>query len=538
MSNDPDAGYSREELVEDARELAETLEDSHPDPYDGHGGRVAFHRNLEALVRAIPDGGETIREFYERVARFAASVRDVHTGVAAPDPPDGGVSGRLPIGFRVVGDELYVEAVYDDSHADLLGGRLASVEGVGTSDLEERASAVRRADNRYGDRWNVCKALERIDPLRFLLDEPTATPTVTVETPRGETVERVLEPVEAEEPIETLAARVEGPDTNGEPAYRFLDADRSAALLALQDMQRYREHPEIMAGMGHERAEEMARDAYEAVVGEPVPEDFDDVLAGIPSATEVLTGLVAEMADAGTETLVIDTRDNGGGNSALTYVLLYVLYGWDGIAEATADHVAIPKDSELYRREYGENGPVGETDNPAGFDFESYFARGDADGHLEQLREQVQLTPTFAAEVESGDHEAFYCPENVVVVTSASTGSAGTEPAFLLSKLGATVVGVPSLQAPNKPRDLLRNELPNTGLEYRVAFRHVEFCPEKEGDEGDVFEPDVELTPERFEALDRAGDAGVRLALAHANGEVPDANPEASDAKNEVPKSD
>lgn len=532
MMDDSDSDLAHSDLVEDARSLAATLEDTHPDPYAGHGGRVAFHRNLESLVRSIPEEGEPVAEFYERVAGFAAAVRDVHTGVSPPEPADGGVDGRLPLDFRVVGDELYVEEVYDDAHADLLGGRLTAVEELPVSELEAKVARVESADNTFGDRHNVVTALERLDPLRFVLDEPTVRLAVRIETPGGETVERTLEPVEAEklgegdesveadEPVRTLESTVERPETDGEPAYCFLDDERSTALLALPDHQCYRENVEMMVSMGHERADEQAREVYETVAGEPVPDDLDDVLAGIPSATDELTRLVEEMADAETETLVVDTRENGGGNSALTYILTYVLLGWDGIGEAVADHVAVPKDSELYRRTYGDEGPVGETDNPAGFDFEAYFSRGDADRQVEQLRERVELSPTFRSEVESGDHEGYYCPENVVVVTSAGTASAGTEPAFLLSKLGATVVGVPSLQAPNNPRDLLRDELPNAGLDYRVSFRHVEFCPGLDGEEGDVFDPDVELTPDRFEEFDRAGDASVRLALAHASGDL------------------
>ncbi len=508
--------YPRADLAEDARSLATTLEESHPDPYAGHGGRVAYHRNLEELIREIPDEGESVSAFYPRVAGFAARVRDLHTAVDPPEEPEKATTGRLPVGFRVVGAHLYVDEVYDEECADLLGGRLVAVEGVATADLEGRAAAVESAENEYGDRRNVAEMLEDLAPLGYLLDDAPRRLSLEIETRDGECVERTLEPVEPDaEPVETLAASVERPATDGEPAYRFLDDDGETALLALPDMRLYREHPEMVTAMDAEGSERMARDAYREVVGEPVPDELPEVVAAIPSATEVLTELVEEMADAGTETLVVDTRDNGGGNSALTYILLYLLYGWDGIADATADQISIPKDSDLYRRRFGDEGAVGDTDNPAGFDFESYFARGDADEQLDQLREQVRLTETFREEVESGDHEAFYRPENVVVVTSAGTASAGTEPAFLLSKLGASVVGVPSVQAPNKPRDLLPGELPNTGLDFRVSFRHVEFCPD--ADDGSVLEPDVELTPERFEEYDRARDAGVRLALDFAD---------------------
>jgi hypothetical protein len=77
---------------------------------------------------------------------------------------------------------------------------------------------------------------------------------------------------------------------------------------------------------------------------------------------------------------------------------------------------------------------------------------------------------------------------------------------------------VSSGQSPNGPRDALFGELPTTGLEVRVSYRQHVFCPDEAGT---VFEPDVTLTPGRFEALDRAGDAAVGLALACSHGEVP-----------------
>ena len=120
-----DETYARSELVADVRHLAEQLETAHPDPYDGHGGRVDFHRRVEEAVRAIPDAGEPLHEFYPRVAELVAGVRDGHTDISPPD--DSAIDGELPLGLRVVGDELYVDEVYADAHAELLGGRVVSV---------------------------------------------------------------------------------------------------------------------------------------------------------------------------------------------------------------------------------------------------------------------------------------------------------------------------------------------------------------------------------------------------------------------------
>lgn len=524
QSGDDAPAYPREELVEDLRYLAETLSESHPDPFSGHGGRVAFHRRLEASVRDVPESGESVESFYPRAAELAARVRDGHTSLEAPERDESesgsgfaetedatdGVAGELAVGFRVVGDELYVDEVYEQTHDDLLGARLLAVEDVPMADLVERAGRLHGADNVFQRRVRVTLLLQEIEPLRYLLDDVIRDPACRFELADGRTVDRTVARTEAtDEPVASLETTVASPETDGEPAYRFLDDDRRTALLVLPDMVSYREAAEMMVEVGHEEAADWARNAHERLVDGPVPEDLDDVVTALPSAVEVLTDLVTEMAAAGTERLVVDTRENTGGNSLLSNALKYVLHGWDGILDAGENHWSVPKDSRLYR-ESRDDGPVEDTENPAGFDFSSYFEHTTDSERRERLEEFLTKSETFAAELETAEHEAYYCPESVSVVTAAMTYSAGAEPAFSLSELGASVVGVPPSQAPNVPRDTLRDELPNTGLEFRTAYRHVESRPDVDGR---VFRPDVELTPERFEAMGRPGDAGLRLAL-------------------------
>lgn len=520
MSDNSQSRYSHDELVEDVRTLAETLIDTHPDPYTGHGGRVQFHRRLEELVQSIPEDGESIERFNRRVQRFTARVRDGHTKVVTPDTLNDDVAGRFPFGFRVIGTTLYIDAVYDEAKTDVLGGRLVAVNGVPVADLRERQAVLESADNVYGDLVKMSNTLEgETTIIEYLLNASTRTPTLTVEAPAGQTKERTIEPIEADESVETLDTAIRQPETNGEPAYRFLDDDRSTALLVLPDCHSHREVHEMAVSVGGKMKEFYdTPGAYRRLVGEPVPEDIDDVLEGLPAATDILTDLVEEMADADTETLVVDTRDNNGGSSLIANLLTYVLYGLDGVAETESEQFSLPKDSALYRQQYGDDGHIDKTENPAGFDFGSYFDYvEDAEPDPELLDSLSGKSATFAAEVESGEHAGYYCPDTVIVVTSAETFSAGVEPGIMLSKLGAAVVGVPSMQSPNGPRDTLFDELPNTGLELRTSYRHHEFLP---GETGDVFEPDVELTPERFEAFDRSTDAGVQLALAYANDDV------------------
>lgn len=180
------------------------------------------------------------------------------------------------------------------------------------------------------------------------------------------------------------------------------------------------------------------------------------------------------------------------------------------------DSFSISKISELCRQQRDAEGSVDESRDATEFDFTSYF--DDTESGREVLEQFTEKSPTFAAEVESSELAGCYRPETTRLVTSAETFSAGLEPNILLSKLGASVVGVPSGQAPNGPRDVLFDELPNTDLEVRTSYRHHEFLP---NESGDAFKPDIELTPTRFESFGCSADAGIRLALDQANESQP-----------------
>lgn len=511
MSNPPT--YHREELVEDTRYAAETLESVHPDPYAGHDGRVTFHRRLEELIQTIPDDGEQLTPFWYRLQQFISRIRDGHTELEVPDSVSGTVDGRLPVGWKVVGETLYAAEIYDDEHSDLLGAQLQTVEGIELPELRQRQTSVSSADNRYGDLKHLSRALgPNPETLGFVLEEGPPV-KITVEGPDGDTETRTLDVIDAEGPISTLEQTIDHPDTDGQPAYRLL-GDGKTALLVLPDCHSHREiHERIAApgGPGDELYD--TRETYQQLVSESVPEDRDTMVAEIPAATEILADLVVEMEDAKTDRLVVDTRGNTGGTSLLPYILTYVLYDWDGIEQAVAKQYDATKLSELAQEHVGETLSLDTADHGQHFDFSSYFS--DETEQLQQIKTQLtQMSPTFGEEVDANTHEAYYCPESVMVVTDAETFSAGMEIPVLLAKCGADIVGVPPSQSPNGPRDMLTIELPNTGLTLRLSFRHHVFQPETDGTE---LRPDKRLTADRFEQMGRTADAGVVLALEDEN---------------------
>lgn len=136
----------RSKLIEDARQLLETLEESHPDPHLAGGGRVAYHRRFHRMIDAIPDAGMLPRDFHQHLQPFVAAIRDSHTGLTIGEQAMQPVF--LPLRFRVVELSLVVEEVAPGSPAGpsgVAGRRLAA---------SRDDSAQRRASLDHA--WTLC----------------------------------------------------------------------------------------------------------------------------------------------------------------------------------------------------------------------------------------------------------------------------------------------------------------------------------------------------------------------------------------------
>ncbi len=502
--------FSRTALVEDLRTLAEALEDLHADPYRGYGGKLGFHRRLERLVETTPEEA-TPAEFHRHVSPLVTGLRDGHTRLSPPtDDTD---DRELPVSIRVVGDGLFVDGVHEEGPTSLLGARLTAVEGHSVSTLLDRRS-LKAAENRSGERYRLASRLEEYDRLDRLLGRDDPPDPVTVTATNGDrTIETSLAPVSGVESLETLPATVPAPDGSG-PRYRLYE-DGAGAVFVPGDLQGFRESYESLLTTGSDLPEELAPEAYRRHVGEDPPEDVDEVVAALPSMMETVVDLAETMADAGTETLVVDLRDNPGGDSTFVYHLAYVLRGWEGVVDAAESISVTKRRTDAHRERYGvpEDEPSTAERNPASYDFESDLGdEPDRAATLDRLRDTLTRSETAAKFVTTDDAAGVYDPPQLVVLTSAGTFSSAFAGVAQLSTLGADVVGVPSAQAPVSYGEVVDRTLPNTGLEASIAAAAFEWLPDPSGP---VLDPDRELTAGLFRQFDRADDAVLRLAFEH-----------------------
>jgi hypothetical protein len=302
-------------------------------------------------------------------------------------------------------------------------------------------------------------------------------------------------------------------------AYTFLDAARSTALLVVSNLMWYREACELWLAEGLAQAETMTKAAYEHFHGTPAPDDRELLVAGIPSATEIIADLVRQMAATGTRNLIVDLRGNTGGNSALREILVYLLYG-DAAMLSLDNGYQIVKLSRLLFEQYdtfsleqtneGQSFPLGPTD----YDFrnENSYRQPHLAGEAPE-ESFLAAAPSFWDLYQTKEfHEPKWKPHRVLVLSSPSTFSSGFNVLTGLYAMGAIVVGTPSAQPGNNFGDVLQFQLKNTRLGGFVSHKKNITFPD-DPEKGRCLQPDHPLTLEKFATYDFDPNAEILMAL-------------------------
>lgn len=524
--------FDREALAEDARALVEFIESIHPDPYIGYDGRVALHTRLERIIKNLPESA-TLEEFYRYVAPLVAGLEDSHSLLLPPQyetsTEEGVDTCRMPISFRVIGESLYVDAVFDESLADLVGTRLLAIESTPVKELATRSVEFYGVENRYFGLSLTGQLLRKPLWLARLLDrqDEVSELSMQVQCDDGKKSVQVTPAPTEQQATHELTESFPHPMGTG-PRFRLYD-NAETAVFVPGNLSDYRESLEVALHRGAERVEDLAPDAYKRQVDENPPDDVADTVAALPSMMEALTELVDTMAAAETQTLIVDLRDNPGGDSQFVLHLAYVLQGWEGVMRVREQTRSLKRRTELHRNRYGTFGEGNDDlgtaiENPAQYDFSEFLDAYEDEANERRSRVETFLTnsKTFATITEDGSYEAACNPDQLIVAVSAGTMSSGFAGAAQLASLGAELVGVPSGQAPRSFGEAVQRTLPNTELSVSIAGSLFHWIPDPDSN---VLELDCELTPDLFTQYGKAADAGLRLAFDYANTTDPSRSP-------------
>lgn len=515
-------------LIEDTRQMVDLIESIHPDPYFFGGGKIAFHRRFQQLLGSIDEQGMDINRYACLLLPFLAQIGDGHTYVI---PPDWSTDQRigLPVQMRTIGGRLLISGVYGEQNRSLLNCQLTRVEGISIDRLAERERNILAGENTYNNFRRLIDGLNRLPRLKLLVPEWESYPTIqaTFTDVDGQSFQKIFhltdyaaDPVMITNKSSVILPSVEKADF----AYRFLDSHKKTVLLRIEDMQTYRECHEHWRFYGNYYPT-LAKKTYRRWHGKEPMSDIDAVIDHLPSATECFTRLVREMKENQSETLIIDLRRNPGGISNMTEILMYFLYGRKAIVDIESRDYQIRKHSDLY---YSHN--KGESFHPHNdrrtiaigindYDFlqERRFYSTDKQSEkkkevLKALDEMASHMPTFEREYLTGRYEAWYTPENVVVLSSERTFSSGFWMLKCFKKAGAKVVGTPSGQAPNTFSDQNPYTLKNSGITLYLTYKKsFSFPGLPEG--VDVIIPDYPLNYSKLKEYQFDPNGEIILAL-------------------------
>lgn len=462
-------------VIEDIRQLADIIENTHPDPYSAGGGRIAFHRRLHQTLDAVPEDGMTVGAFIRLIRPFVAAVGDQHTEIYSDYPADDGGPGGLPFVFDVVEEDLYIIAAFQETDKEYAGAILVSVEGVTTDELIQRLSRLEGVENQY----YALRQLGRHNLLfRAYLKElvpewkDTTQIAFQLRLSTGEVKDLVRSvPVAISGSLSHLGtSHVDLPETDSSD-FRFefidpLETGKEIGYLRVDFMEGYREAHEMNVSQGRE--------------------DFTrDQLALFPSATEVFRAMVIDMKDKGTDALIIDLRKNGGGNFIMAPALVYFLYGKERLTSINQRKAAGAGHGDRYSQLYFESNPNASLEKinqgrsvpliMGDIDFSRIMNDVDQNDSSSVLKENparldlYERATTFYDEYVSESYSGYYCPEHVFVLVSPFTSSSGLDMTLYLYRAGATLIGTPSAQAPNSWGNLLKWRLANSGIEGEVS---------------------------------------------------------------------
>ena len=253
--------------------------------------------------------------------------------------------------------------------------------------------------------------------------------------------------------------------------------------------------------------------------------------AQVPSATEEFRDLVVDMAERGTETLIVDLRFDVGGTDTMADILVYFLYGWEGLRAYLGDqHIAGGFSAMRYSELHFEH-CANQTIESVTADKEGVpFAVGEYDfdestGTEDERRAEVAAVnlathvvdnyvnaTTFHEEVSTGEFAGYYTPQNVVVLVSPATFSAGSTTMRALDLAGAVLVGTPSGQSMKAFGNGTLWSLDNTGIRGLIARSYFDPYP-NDPERSEVWPIDMPMTYEDLAAFAFDPNAELLYAL-------------------------
>ena len=475
------AQIPNDSIVADFRYFVKQLEATHPDPYTNYGGKAFFHRAAHETYWTLRgDSVTTAEELFWRIRAFLAPLQDGHTQVNYPQTQ--AAYTLVPIRFRAINDCVFVSRLPQE-HQHLIGSRLTAIESIPVAELYEEMAKLYPTENDIGKRANICGHGHQPMPLgRIIPNLRSDSITYHLLTPDGQAVALQLPLIPSDEWAQWYKAKpisCFGQFPNDNLSFSFIGKGkhtmyfRSTSIMA-------RDNIEYMYKSGMNYFDDL-KYCYNKVFCRPMPTDTAAAIAALPSFSEEFGKMLQQMKKHKAESLIIDLRGNGGGWSPITYPTLYQLWG-DEYLKANFQNHLYRVLSPLYMQK------LNLTLDQFNARYHTNYEYGDYTFYENHDKPQTvtdEVRAKFVAnsmscvqeQLAAQNGQPAYTPRHIYVLTDANTFSAAFHFTFYLWKMGATIVGVPSSQAPNTYMEQTPFTLPRTKLKGSISNSLQLFLP-------------------------------------------------------------
>ncbi len=470
--------FSKKEIYQDIRYLLNLIQDVHPDPYSGFGGRVPFQLEAQRIMSSIPDEGLSSQDLYNLLRPFFGKIEDGHSHIFNPGQHSGRTENLyLPVYFSVANDAIFISQAHK-SYRDLIGCRLIEVNGKSLAELREASRNIFPAENIFSaSRWLI-RLLVSNRTIGLLVPDVKDEVHLLLLKPTGKEIRRSLAFSMSRNvwgSKDWIFKRWDELPVNDLPFYSHFWIDRNTAYLRIKTVMA-REAFEIMKANKRSDLDSRLESFYKNTLKKSKPGSLDDAIAGVPSLTETVSRLLNEMKRLRMKHLVIDLKSNDGGWSAITKPMFYMLFGDKFFSEDSVQFAT--RISEKYLELFQLDLKSLSKDDNKDYELGDLRSKGLSTKKTGQERRKEYISDlrqdnlSFLAFIENLNGIPLYTPE-VYVITDTGTFSAAFDMMFHLWRMGAKIVGIPPSQSPKTFVDPSPCELPNTKLVVSISRTSV-----------------------------------------------------------------
>ncbi len=494
--------FTREEALLEISQLLKILTEAHPDPFMRFGSQVKFYIRVNDIISNLPETLD-ITQMHIVTSKVSALVGDGHTFMDQLICPN----GRVWLELEPIGEKIIIMGVYESKHTDLIGQSILSVNGIPTEDLLSSMLEIRGANGAPNNLINLAYALK--DPCMISLLTGNGSGnlkriTYTLMSQEDSSIRKITVPCSLGAPGKLIEHHPLDFPASPESDISYGILEDRIGYLRIDSMIRYRENYESQLKFG--ASESFIRELLE-ISGIETNGRVEEIISGIPSASEAIIDLLKVMDKKGIKDIVVDLRKNSGGNSYLAHILAYFLYGsraWD-----VDEGYDIERHSPWYKSQFNVKN---DAETPGGYTFQEMdkWLSGKRGLNREEWEEIVGLSSTFT------EYEKRYNPVTGIkayVLCSTRTFSAGFDLLSMLKKCGATVIGITPSQAANAFTNIIRFSLTISGLKGCVSSKLMLKFPEKP-----IFyniNPDISIGIENFKKCGWSSDTILLETISH-----------------------